>query len=130
MYAKECYFFNCTFDQDSAHYSVWTYGSDYTVFVDCEFNSCGKAILMYNEGYITKQTVLVINCIFHSESSAGKAAIEIHTKSYSIKYTLHVNSCTFEGFDINNVSNNQIWNETDPGYTTVYVDGILELSPS
>ena len=130
LYAEECYFFNCTFDQDSAHYSVWTYGSDYTVFVDCKFNSCGKAILMYNEGHIAKQTVLVINCIFHSESSAGKAAIEIHTDEYSIKYTLHVNSCTFEGFNINNVSNNQIWNETKPGYTTVYVDGILELNPS
>lgn len=111
LYAGKETFNHCTFNQDSADYCVWTYGAAETTFNDCTFNCKGKAVLVYNEGYIKTVNVEVNNTTFAaSETVDKKAAIELDThlmKGASINVD---NASTATGFSTNTTDGAGLWN--------------------
>ena len=126
LYAEEVEFINCEFVQDAVDYNVWTYGAGSVLFKDCTFTCKGKAVLIYNEGTLSAQTVEFQNCKFEASSAVdGKAAIEIDSRFTS--YTVIIDQATADnvtGFGTGSNSGNSVWNvkaENKP--TTVKVDG-------
>ena len=126
LYAEEVEFINCEFVQDAVDYNVWTYGAGSVLFKDCTFTCKGKAVLIYNEGALSAQTVEFQNCKFEASSAVdGKAAIEIDSRFTS--YTVIIDQATADnvtGFGTGSNSGNSVWNvkaENKP--TTVKVDG-------
>lgn len=111
LYAGKETFNHCTFNQDSADYCVWTYGAAETTFNNCTFNCKGKAVLVYNEGYIKTVNVEVNNTTFAaSETVDKKAAIELDThlmKGASINVD---NASTATGFSTNTTDGAGLWN--------------------
>lgn len=102
-------FDNCTFQVSGNNYNVWTWGTSAT-FEDCKFNCDGKAMLVY--GYGTSE-VTFTNCIFNDlGEQSGKAAIETGN-DYDATYTININKCIVNGFDINSVSNSKVWGNKD-----------------
>ena len=112
LYAEEVEFINCEFVQDAVDYNVWTYGAGSVLFKDCTFTCKGKAVLIYNEGALSAQTVEFRNCKFESSSAVdGKAAIEID--SYGTSYNVIVDQATADnvtGFGTGSNSGNSVWN--------------------
>ena len=112
LYAEEVEFINCEFVQDAVDYNVWTYGAGSVLFKDCTFTCKGKAVLIYNEGTLSAQTVEFQNCKFEASSAVdGKAAIEID--SYGTSYTVIVDQATADnvtGFGTGSNSGNSVWN--------------------
>ena len=112
LYAEEVEFINCEFVQDAVDYNVWTYGAGSVLFKDCTFTCKGKAVLIYNEGALSAQTVEFQNCKFEASSAVdGKAAIEID--SYGTSYNVIVDQTTADnvtGFGTGSNSGNSVWN--------------------
>ena len=112
LYAEEVEFINCEFVQDAVDYNVWTYGAGSVLFKDCTFTCKGKAVLIYNEGTLSAQTVEFRNCKFEASSAVdGKAAIEID--SYGTSYNVIVDQATADnvtGFGTGSNSGNSVWN--------------------
>ena len=112
LYAEEVEFINCEFVQDAVDYNVWTYGAGSVLFKDCTFTCKGKAVLIYNEGALSAQTVEFRNCKFEASSAVvGKAAIEIDS-SYT-SYTVIIDQATADnvtGFGTGSNSGNSVWN--------------------
>ena len=112
LYAEEVEFINCEFVQDAVDYNVWTYGAGSVLFKDCTFTCKGKAVLIYNEGAISAQTVEFQNCKFEASSAVdGKAAIEIDSSFTS--YTVIIDQATADnvtGFGTGSNSGNSVWN--------------------
>ena len=127
LYATEVEFINCTFEQNSSDaYNVWTYGAGSVLFKDCTFNCAGKAVLVYNEGYVAGQTVEFQNCKFNASAPvAGKAAIEIDCTFTS--YNVVIDKATADGvtnFANGSVSGSPVWNvKKGSNPTTVTLDG-------
>ena len=94
LYANKVIFKNCIIDLTAKADYIWTYGAKDVEFVDCTFNTLGKAILIYNEGKDLVTQVSVKNCVFNASASAlagGQiaAAIEIDSSlSTNGHYTL------------------------------------------
>lgn len=127
-YAANAVFEKCTFNQtSSAAYNIWTYGSTNITFNNCVFNCVGKAVLLYNEGAMSKEVATFNNCKFIATAPVtGKAAIEID--STSSEYEVHVNGCTESGFDAGSVSGNSLWNKKKGDKKVeVFVDGVQVL---
>ena len=98
-------FDNCTFQVSGNNYNVWTWGTSAT-FEDCTFNCAGKAMLVYGGG---TSEVTFTNCIFNDlGGESGKAAIETGN-DYDATYTININKCTVNGFDVNSVSGSNVW---------------------
>lgn len=80
-------------------YAMYVYGS-YTVFFNqCTFNSLGKAIKIYNEGY-TPSDVTANNCVFNviEPRLSNKAAIEIDSTYLVDKlFVVKIHQCTNNG---------------------------------
>ena len=112
LYAEEVEFINCEFVQDAVDYNVWTYGAGSVLFKDCTFTCKGKAVLIYNEGALSAQTVEFRNCKFEASSAVvGKAAIEIDSSFTS--YTVIIDQATADnvtGFGTGSNSGNSVWN--------------------
>ena len=112
LYGNEVEFINCEFVQDAVDYNVWTYGAGSVLFKDCTFTCKGKAVLIYNEGALSAQTVEFQNCKFEASSAVdGKAAIEID--SYGTSYNVIVDQATADnvtGFGTGSNSGNSVWN--------------------
>ena len=112
LYAEEVEFINCEFVQDAVDYNVWTYGAGSVLFKDCTFTCKGKAVLIYNEGALSAQTVEFRNCKFEASSAVdGKAAIEIDSRFTS--YTVIIDQATADnvtGFGTGSNSGNSVWN--------------------
>ena len=112
LYAEEVEFINCEFVQDAVDYNVWTYGAGSVLFKDCTFTCKGKAVLIYNEGALSAQTVEFRNCKFEASSAVdGKAAIEIDSTFTS--YTVIIDQATADnvtGFGTGSNSGNSVWN--------------------
>ena len=127
LYATEVEFINCTFEQSSSNaYNVWTYGAGSVLFKDCTFNCAGKAVLVYNEGYVAGQTVEFQNCKFKASAPVnGKAAIEIDCTYTS--YNVVIDKATannVSGFDNGSKSGSPVWNvKKGSNPTTVTLDG-------
>ena len=98
-------FDNCTFQVSGNNYNVWTWGTSAT-FEDCKFNCAGKAMLVYGGG---TSEVTFTNCIFNDlGGQSGKAAIETGN-DYDATYTININKCIVNGFDVNSVSGSKVW---------------------
>lgn len=98
-------FDNCTFLASGNNYNVWTWGTSAT-FKDCTFNCDGKAMLVYGSG---TSEVTFTNCIFNDFGGQnGKAAIETGN-DYDATYTININNCKVNGFDVNSVSGSNVW---------------------
>ena len=98
-------FDNCTFHVSGNNYNVWTWGTSAT-FKDCTFNCDGKAMLVYGGG---TSEVTFTNCIFNDFGGQnGKAAIETGN-DYDATYTININNCKVNGFDVNSVSGSNVW---------------------
>lgn len=108
-------------------YAIYYYGASSSKLTveDCEFNTAGKAIVMYNESPVVFD-LTVNNCSFvSSNSSTDKAAIQMHTE-WGITGKLKINNSTATGFkDIHNGLWNCLNNNTSAATTAfeVTVDG-------
>lgn len=116
-------FDNCTFQVSGNNYNVWTWGTSAT-FEDCIFNCDGKAMLVYGGG---TSEVTFTNCIFNDfGGQTGKAAIETGN-DYDATYTININKCEVNGFDINSVSGSKVWgnkNSMTPDKLNVIIDNV------
>lgn len=102
-------FDNCTFHASGNNYNVWTWGTSAT-FKGCTFDCDGKAMLVYGGG---TSEVTFTNCIFNDFGGQnGKAAIETGN-DYDATYTIHINNCKVNGFDVNSVSGSNVWGNKD-----------------
>lgn len=115
LYGVNETFNKCKFVQANVDYNVWTYGAGVVSFNDCEFSGKGKAVLIYNEGSITGQTINVTNCKFEASVPAeGKAAIEIDSsllKKDNAGYTVNIDDKTSAtGFGTGSTSGNNLYN--------------------
>lgn len=131
LYGENVEFDNCTFVQDAVDYNVWTYGAGKVLFKDCEFDCQGKAVLIYNEGHISTQTVEFQNCEFNASSAvADKAAIEIDATYTS--YNVVIDKATSDqvtGFGTETASGSSVWNvKAQVKPTTVTVNGVTVYS--
>lgn len=127
-FADHVVYEGCTFNQTSSGaYNIWTYGSANITFNNCVFNCVGKAVLLYNEGAMSKEVATFNNCKFIATAPVtGKAAIEID--STSSEYEVHINGCTESGFDAGSVSGNSLWNKKKGDKKVeVFVDGAQVL---
>ena len=127
-FADHVVYEGCTFNQTSSDaYNIWTYGSANITFNNCVFNCVGKAVLLYNEGAMSKEVATFNNCKFIATAPVtGKAAIEID--STSSEYEVHINGCTESGFDAGSVSGNSLWNKKKGDKKVeVFVDGAQVL---
>ena len=82
LYANKVIIKNCVIDLTETADYIWTYSAKNVEFIDCTFNTLGKAILMYNEGPDLVTNVTVKGCTFNATESAlasgaVAAAIEI-----------------------------------------------------
>ena len=130
-YGEEVVFKNCTFVQtDANNYNIWTYCAKKVTFINCTFNSAGKAVLIYNEGVDFKTEVNFKGCTFNASAPAeGKAAIEIDSSlSSEGLYTVNINNTkAVVGFAEGSVSGDTLWNNKKGVHTIVNVDGVKVL---
>ena len=102
-------FDNCTFHASGNNYNVWTWGTSAT-FKGCTFDCDGKAMLVYGGG---TSEVTFTDCIFNDFGGQnGKAAIETGN-DYDATYTININNCEVNGFDVNSVSGSNVWGNKD-----------------
>ncbi|MBO5059676.1 MAG: hypothetical protein J6C82_02015 [Clostridia bacterium] len=129
-YAPTVSITECTFNQDDVNsYNIWIYGGNSTVEIkDCEFNSNGRCVLVYNEGY-GGSDVSVTGCTFTAETTVeGKAAIEIDsTYLGDEKFTIAIDDSTATGFGSGSVSGNSLWNNKYGEMAEVFVDDVQVL---
>ena len=123
LYADNCEFNNCVFNQETKGvYCVWTYTATPVYFTDCKFYCVGRAVNVFNEGGISDQELYFKNCNFHASVSDGKSVLEIGTDSHNV--VVHIDNCTEEGFVEGSVNKNTLWNhKSGSNKLVVYVDG-------
>ena len=116
-------FDGCTFHTSGNNYNVWTWGTSAT-FNNCKFDCDGKAMLVYGGG---TSEVTFTNCIFNDFGGQnGKAAIETGN-DYDATYTININKCEVNGFDVNSVSGSYVWGNKDSmaaDKLNVIIDGV------
>lgn len=104
-------FKECTFT--ASDYAIKYYGgpeASKLIVEKCQFNTCGKGILMYNEAANT-YAAEVVNCTFTASATIlGKAAVQMHTET-GIKGNLSISGSTATGFDSS--INGGLWNEVN-----------------
>ncbi len=132
MYAPEVEFVNCTLENKTSDYCVWTYGATNVVFTDCVFNTSGKAILVYTEGE-THANITVNACTFNDDNGANvkKGAVEVGSSPYSTDttYNIFMNGCVVNGFAVNDEgidTGSTFWgnkNSMDQDHLNVVIDG-------
>lgn len=133
LYAEDIKFINCTFENE-ADYCLWTYGSKNVTFIDCTFNTGGKAVLVYNEATNSSFVNFVTfnNCTFNDSGALDtvKAAVETGSNANntetSNKYNIYMNNCIVNGFDSNNSTSNFFGNKNsmDQNHLNVVIDGV------
>ena len=111
LYGKTETFNNCKFVQTASNaYNVWAYGADLTTFNDCQFESTGKSVLVYNEGALTAGNVSVKKCTFSASSPIdGKAAIEVDSRNTDYNIDIDAET-TATGFGTGSTSGNSLYN--------------------
>lgn len=104
-------FKECTFT--ASDYAIKYYGgpeASKLIVEKCQFNTCGKGILMFNEAAYT-YAAEVVNCTFTASATiSGKAAVQMHTER-GIKGNLSIVGSTATGFDSS--INGGLWNEVN-----------------
>ena len=82
-------FRNTTFNAPVGGYALWSYSSAIMTFDNCTFNSSGKVINVYNEGYTPNVTVNFNNCTVNSENIESLSVMNINDTSvdFTINFT-------------------------------------------
>ena len=135
LYGQSETFNNCTFENLSSNYNVWTYGAKEVTFNNCTFNCAGKSVLVYAESESIYNNVAVNNCTFNATQAVeGKAAIEMDS-SLTGGANVTITNSNVSGFGTGNVSGNSLWNNKKGNADgknndiTVTVDGTTVLEP-
>ena len=89
-------FRNTTFNAPVGGYALWSYSSAIMTFDNCTFNSSGKVINVYNEGYTKNVEVNFKNCTVNNAKGTSKKAV------------LNINDRYVSGFTINISGNNSV----------------------
>ena len=122
---------NCQFNVSTSNgfdgYALFYYGNnDSEVTVNnCTFDTAGKAIVVYSEG-ARVYNLDVNDCVFTSDASTDKAAIQMHTE-HGISGTLDITNSKATGFaDVHNGLWNELNNSSKEPTTKfdVTVDGV------
>ena len=82
-------FRNTTFNAPVGGYALWSYSSAIMTFDNCTFNSSGKVINVYNEGYTPNVTVNFNNCTVTSTNLESLSVMNINdalVKSFTINF--------------------------------------------
>ena len=82
-------FRNTTFNAPVGGYALWSYSSAIMTFDSCIFNSSGKVINVYNEGYTPNVTVNFNNCTVNSTNSESLSVMNINdalVQSFTINF--------------------------------------------
>lgn len=140
LYGNKEVYNNCTFDLTATADYLWIYGANNTEFINCTFNTLGKAILVYNEGDGDCK-ITVKGCTFNATQGAKAgdiknqncAAIEIYNYSNSgvgQNHTLitegNVIDSDFSGeWRIKNFMNGGVVTVNGVEYTQIALDGKL-----
>ena len=90
LYGEKVVFNSCTFELNGQY--IWTYGAKEVEFINCTFNTTGKAILIYNEGAGASK-VTVKGCTFNATAGAKAGAIA-NQNCAAIEIDNHQNSGT------------------------------------
>lgn len=114
MYATECEFINCTFENYS-DYAVYARGlasgTQKVSFTDCTFTTGGKAVMLYNDGPVAIDVELK-DCTFTGNGSLAtdKAAVETgdDAGAKTSKFNITFNGCSQTGF-VANKSTDALW---------------------
>ena len=72
LYGEKVTFEGCTFELNGQY--IWAYSAKEVEFINCVFNTTGKAILIYNEGN-GANNVTVTGCTFNATAGAKAGAI-------------------------------------------------------
>ena len=130
-----CTFEDCTLNVSGDQYNIWTWGAKNVSFINCTFNSDGKALLYYQEGTNTIN-VNVEGCVFNDNGGLTdlKAAIEIGDAPYGATptYNLTVSNTVVNGYEINDKGINTgttLWankNSMPAERLNVIVDGVVK----
>ncbi len=120
-------FINCTFKVGSG-YAVYTRASGNYTFTDCDFQTGGRAIMMYHDAPINANVTLT-NCTFSDDgtyTSKDKAVVETGDYGSASVFNITINNCTVtKGFETNNSTSN-LWGNKDSIGTdrlNVVIDG-------
>ena len=82
-------FRNTTFNAPVGGYALWSYSSAIMTFDNCTFNSSGKVINVYNEGYTPNVTVNFNNCTVKNTDTSKKAVLNINDR-YVSGFTINI----------------------------------------
>lgn len=131
LYANKVVFRNCTIDLSETADYIWTYSAKDVEFIDCVFNTKGKAILIYHEGPDTVTNITVNNCTFNATACEDKAAIEIGSSiSINGHYTLTTENNVYDSENFTGewrIKNSAEENVTVNGVTYTWVaDGLYK----
>ncbi|MBE7047324.1 MAG: hypothetical protein E7396_07920 [Ruminococcaceae bacterium] len=111
LYGTSEIFNNCTFNQTTNDYNVWTYGGDKIEFNTCIFNNQGRCVLVYSDQPQDVTDLSITNTKFiASQPYNGKAAIEIGTNIMTSATVNIDEETTATGFAAGNVSGETLWN--------------------
>ena len=121
-------FEGCTFNVSDDNYNLWTWSANVATFNKCEFNSDGKALLVYG-GANTK--LLLNDCIFNDNGGLEdmKAAVETGS-GYGAKYEIIASKTVVNGYEINDKGINTgstLWGNKNAMTTSelnVVIDGV------
>ena len=83
-------FRNTTFNAPVGGYALWSYSSAIMTFDNCTFNSSGKVINVYNEGYTPNVTVNFNNCTVKNTDTSKKAVLNINDRLVSGGFTINI----------------------------------------
>ena len=112
-------FRNTTFNAPVGGYALWSYSSATMTFDNCIFNSSGKVINVYNEGYTPNVTVNFNNCTVNSENleslsvmNINDARVDSFTINFNGKNT--INGIKADGIQVTGGSHASAASNTNP----------------
>ncbi len=125
-------FINCVFEAENTAekgYAVYGRGAGTLTFTDCEFNTDGRALMLFQD-QTTEVNVVMTNCTFKDNgnySSKDKAVVETGDGSaQTSKFNITLTNCTAVGFEANGSTSN-LWGNKDNIGTdrlNVIIDGV------
>ncbi len=121
-------FIDCTFNTENS-YAVYGRGVGTLTFTGCDFNTGGRAIMLY-EDQTTEVNVVMNDCVFTDNgnySSQPKAVVETGDGEYKTsKFNITINNCTACGFDQNGMDNVFVGNKDSipADRLTVVIDNV------
>lgn len=131
LYADKVVIENCVIDLTDVADYIWTYSAKNVEFINCTFNTLGKAILIYNESPDLVTNVTVKGCTFNATASENKAAIEIDSSiATNGHYTITAENNTVDSNFTGEwrIKNSATDNTTVNGviYNAITIDGVKQ----